>query len=185
MSQGICDYIQKQDTRGVLWKHDVSKIRSLARVKSCRASGDRGPPCDPKRRLRFMWIRCGLPVQQSSAFTGNRVWYVVLFVQVIGRIADRGNTELSAFLIIIWYAYRNRGLFKLSALVRAIVTEASIYFLAMVTAQTCIQVSISFMGVRFVSHTVMQLLIIIVADCRPTAFLPVSIPSLQTTIDRN
>jgi len=49
--------------------------------------------------------------------------------------------EVSAFLVIIWYSYRNKGTLKLSALVRTIVTDATIYFLAMVTLQIYIQVS--------------------------------------------
>jgi len=53
------------------------------------------------------------------------------------------HLELSAFLVIVWCAYRNKGTLKLSALVRTIVAEATIYFLVMVAAQTYIQLSIS------------------------------------------
>ena len=55
---------------------------------------------------------------------------------------------MSAFLVVVWYAYRNRGALKFSALIRTIVTEATIYFLAMVTAQTCMQLSFVRMEVR-------------------------------------
>lgn len=44
--------------------------------------------------------------------------------------------ELSAFIVIVWYTYRNRGMLKFSALIRTIAREATIYFLVMVVVQT-------------------------------------------------
>lgn len=51
--------------------------------------------------------------------------------------------ELSAFLVIVWYTYRNKSTLKFSALVRTMITEATIYFLAMVALQTYVQLSLS------------------------------------------
>jgi len=55
--------------------------------------------------------------------------------------------DLSAFVIIAWCAYRNMNVLKLSAVVRTIVTEGTIYFLAMVTMQIYIQISVALMEV--------------------------------------
>ena len=52
------------------------------------------------------------------------------------------NTELSAFLVIVWCTYREKSTLKFSALIRRIITEATIYFLAMVALQIYIQVSL-------------------------------------------
>lgn len=52
--------------------------------------------------------------------------------------------ELSAFLVIIWYTYHNKSALKLSALIRTIAAEATMYFLVMVAAQTYVQISLSF-----------------------------------------
>jgi len=51
--------------------------------------------------------------------------------------------ESSAFLVIAWYTYRNKSTLKFSALIRTMVTEATIYFLAMVALQTYVQLSLS------------------------------------------
>ena len=57
-------------------------------------------------------------------------------------VADRGtNLDVSAFLVIAWYAYRGMPVFKLSAVVRTIVTEGTIYFLAMLAMQIYTQMS--------------------------------------------
>jgi len=53
--------------------------------------------------------------------------------------------ELSAFLVIAWYTYRNKSALKFSALVRTIISEATIYFLVMIALQTYIQLSLSIM----------------------------------------
>jgi len=51
-------------------------------------------------------------------------------------VVDRGtNPDISAFLIITWSAYRGMRVFKLSAVLRTIVTEGTIYFLAMLGMQ--------------------------------------------------
>ena len=44
--------------------------------------------------------------------------------------------ELSAFIVIIWQICRHKSALKFSALIRTIVTEATVYFLAMVALQT-------------------------------------------------
>jgi len=60
--------------------------------------------------------------------------------------------ELSAFLAIVWYTYRIRSSLKFSALIRTIVTEATIYFLAMVAMQTYVLLSLIFMEVYLPSR---------------------------------
>ena len=57
-------------------------------------------------------------------------------------VADWGkNLDVSAFIVIIWFAYRGVSVFKLSAVARTIVTEGTIYFLAMLAVQIYIQLS--------------------------------------------
>ena len=62
--------------------------------------------------------------------------------------AHVGHSDLSAFLIVAWYTYRNRGALKFSALIRAIATEGTAYFLVMVIVQTYIQLSLGLMEVQ-------------------------------------
>jgi len=70
----------------------------------------------------------------------------------ISRIADHGNQlEVSAFLVIVWYTYRNKSSLKFSALVRTIIADATMYFLAMVALQVYIQVSFVLTEVRSLS----------------------------------
>ena len=56
--------------------------------------------------------------------------------------------ELSAFLVIAFYAYRNRGTLRFSALLYTIAAESTVYFLAMVAAQVYIQLSFNLTKVR-------------------------------------
>ena len=56
-------------------------------------------------------------------------------------LITRKHLELSAFVIVAWCAYRNVNTLKFSAVVRTIVAEATIYFLAMVALQIYIQLS--------------------------------------------
>ena len=56
-------------------------------------------------------------------------------------LITRNNSELSAFLVVIWCAYRNVSTFKFSAVIRTIVAEATMYFLAMVALQVYVQLS--------------------------------------------
>jgi hypothetical protein len=68
------------------------------------------------------------------------------------KVGDRReHLDLSAFLVIAWYAYRNRGTLKISALIRTFVTDATLYFLVMVAAQIHIQVSMSLQLVQTIS----------------------------------
>ena len=64
-------------------------------------------------------------------------------------VTDRAGKrlELSAFLVIVWYTYRNKSTLKFSALIRTMITEATIYFLAMVALQTSVQISLSLTNV--------------------------------------
>jgi len=66
----------------------------------------------------------------------------------IPRIADhRIRSELSAFLVIVCYTYRNKSALKFSVLIRTIAGEATVYFLVMIAAQIYIQLSLSLMEV--------------------------------------
>jgi len=56
-------------------------------------------------------------------------------------LIKRKHIELSAFVVVAWCAYRNVNTLKFSAVVRTIVAEATIYFLAMVALQIYIQLS--------------------------------------------
>jgi len=56
-------------------------------------------------------------------------------------LITRKHLEISAFLVVAWCAYRNVSTLKLSAVVRTIVAEATIYFLAMVALQIYVQLS--------------------------------------------
>ena len=62
------------------------------------------------------------------------------------------HLELSAFLVIALYTYSNKRALKFSAVVSTIVSEATIYFLAMVAVQTFIQISMNVMEVRSLSR---------------------------------
>ena len=58
-----------------------------------------------------------------------------------------GHPELSAFLVIAWYTILDKRMLKLSGLVRTIVAEATIYFIAMVAIQIYVQLSLNLMEV--------------------------------------
>jgi len=99
-------------------------------------------------------VRCGPPVDVDSEFIRHCFWCVAALVWFLGTIsiADRGiHAELSAFLAIAWYTYRNKGALKFSALIRTIISEATIYFMVMIAVQTYIQISLSLMKVRSLS----------------------------------
>ena len=51
------------------------------------------------------------------------------------------HLDVSAFLVIVWCVYRSTSAFKFSAVVRAIVMEGTVYFLAMLAVQIYIQLS--------------------------------------------
>jgi len=51
--------------------------------------------------------------------------------------------ELSAFIVIVLYTYRNKSTLKLSALIRTLVAEATVYFLVMVALQIYVQLSLA------------------------------------------
>ena len=66
----------------------------------------------------------------------------------ISRVADYGkHPDLSAFIVVAWCTLRNTSALKVSALIRTIATEATIYFLAMVALQVYSQLSLVFMEV--------------------------------------
>ena len=62
------------------------------------------------------------------------------------RVTDREeHLELSAFLAILWYTYRDQKMLKFSGLIRTLVGEATIYFLAMIAMQIYVQLSLNLM----------------------------------------
>lgn len=90
--------------------------------------------------------------------TGFNRWHETL------RVTDHGvRLELSAFLVIVWYTYRNKSALKFSALIRTIAAEATVYFLVMVAAQVYIQLSLSLMEVLSLSRFLLYFMI--VDDC--------------------
>ena len=77
------------------------------------------------------------------------------------NIADRGeHLDLSAFLVIARYTYCNKRVLKFSALIRAIVAEASIYFIAMIAMQIYVQLSVSLTQVRSFSRFPLHFVVI-------------------------
>ena len=63
-------------------------------------------------------------------------------------LTENSHAELSVFLVVVWYTYRNKGTLKFSALLRRFVAEAMVYFLAMVAAQIYVQVSFNLVEVQ-------------------------------------
>jgi hypothetical protein len=49
--------------------------------------------------------------------------------------------------MVVWYTYRNKNMLKVSALVRTIAAEATIYFTVIVAVQIYTQLSFSFVDV--------------------------------------
>ena len=98
---------------------------------------------------------CGHPTLANSELIGHCVRYVATLTRIIvrGLVADHEvHLELSAFLVIVLYTYSNKRALKFSAVVSTIVSEATIYFLAMVAVQTFIQISMNVMEVRSLSR---------------------------------
>jgi len=89
-------------------------------------------------------------------FNWHRVWYVVAHIPIVDMkcrgLLSGELPEISAFLSIVWYTYHIRSSLKFSVLIRTIVTEATIYFLAMVAMQTYVLLSLIFMEVYPLSH---------------------------------
>ena len=92
--------------------------------------------------LQFMSV----PSSLGTAFGASLRWFWLLARNPIADLEV--YLELSAFLAIAWYTYRNKSALKFSALVRTIVSEATIYFLVMVAVQTYIQISLSLVEVQ-------------------------------------
>ena len=64
-------------------------------------------------------------------------------------VADRGERlELSAFLVVVQYTYRHKSTLKFSALIRTMIAEATIYFLAMTALQIYALLSLVVMKVQ-------------------------------------
>jgi len=85
-------------------------------------------------------------------------------------------TELSAFIVIVWNVYHlNRGL-KFSALVRTIITEATVYFLAMIALQIYNIAGVR-LSIRFLYHFVWLNVITAGHWWRATIFVSVSTQS--------
>ena len=81
-----------------------------------------------------------VPNSIGSAF-GKHLFSLDCWVKT-PRIVDNGeHLELSAFLVMVWFTYREKSKLKVSVLIRTIIAEGTIYFLAMVALQIYIQVS--------------------------------------------
>ena len=67
-------------------------------------------------------------------------------------------TEISAFIVVVRYTYCNKRLLEFSGLVRAITTQATIYFLAIIAIQIYLQAAPSsgIVGLSFIPHVVPQ-----------------------------
>ena len=63
----------------------------------------------------------------------------------------RKHLDLSAFIVVAWCIFHNMRALKFSMVVRTIITDATIYFLAMVTLQIYSQLSFIFMEVLSLS----------------------------------
>ena len=71
----------------------------------------------------------------------------------MAKIADGvEHPDLSAFLVIAWYTYRNKRMLQFSVVIRAIIADASIYFIAMIALQIYVQLSLSLTKVRSFSE---------------------------------
>ena len=152
-TQDICAYFQKQDSCGVLWDTCGGEIGCRVHSVCSQTIHVRRPLPDPGRRFQLVRDRRQLPAHDSSELNWYRVWYVVASVLIVG-VKFRGLTivpwhiEISAFLVIVWYIYWNKGAIKFSALVRTIAGDATVYFLVVVATQVYIQLSLSLMMVQ-------------------------------------
>jgi hypothetical protein len=54
--------------------------------------------------------------------------------------AENACIETSPFAVVVWYTYRNKRTVKISSLIRAIVEQATAYFILIVVMQMYIQV---------------------------------------------
>ena len=67
----------------------------------------------------------------------------------MANIADGGeHPDLFAFLVIAWYTYRKKRMLQFSVVIRAIIGDASIYFIAMIAMQLYVQLSVTLSKVR-------------------------------------
>ena len=149
-SQDIRYHLQEQDIPCVLWELVVDEIRCLARVSPFQASGDHRTSSVADRRFKHVCHLYTTQVHVGSRRDWHRVWYAAALVPIcwrkIPRITDHGeHLDLSAFLVVIWCAYR----IKSSSLLRTIAADTTIYFLTMVAAQVYIQLAYSLLEVRF------------------------------------
>lgn len=91
-------------------------------------------------------------VYVGSKFNRHCLRCVVMLVPIVG-VKSRGfadheaRLELSVFLVIARYTYRNKSTLKFSALIRTIAAEATIYFLAMIAMQIYVQLALNLMEV--------------------------------------
>ncbi|KAF9782311.1 hypothetical protein BJ322DRAFT_212096 [Thelephora terrestris] len=55
-----------------------------------------------------------------------------------------GTTFVSAFAIVVWHIYRNKDVLKIAGVVRAIVSQATIYFIVIAVLQVFTQIALNF-----------------------------------------
>jgi len=94
--------------------------------------------------------RSTLPICVHLSHTPSSSWFLLRLLPrlVSGRArSDRQrrllitgkHLDLSAFVVVAWCAYRHVNTLKFSVVIRTIVAEATIYFLAMVALQVYVQ----------------------------------------------
>ena len=135
LSQDTCGNLQKQDYRLVLRHSGRGEVSPVDRGGVCQPSGGHNPSI-PTRPVRAVWACGGFPFPVGSELYRHRVWYVLVHHTHSSLFMDDAWVEVSAFFVIVWYLHpRNRAL-GFSAVMRTILTEATVYFFAMVAVHT-------------------------------------------------
>lgn len=72
---------------------------------------------------------------------GSRIYFIYESRIAVASVSIGTAFEVSAIIVVVWCTYRNKSALKYSALVRTIVTQATVYFLVIVAAQIYLQLS--------------------------------------------
>ena len=93
------------------------------------------PPV-PIDASRSCGMAADVPFKLVPNYIGTAFGMRLYIVDIDCRLR-RTCVDLSAFIIIVWCTCRSRrrGMLRFSGLIRSIVTDATIYFLATITAQ--------------------------------------------------
>ena len=82
-SQDICDNLQKQETRDVLWNHGVGEINHGVGNIFPQAPSYYRTPSDPDRSFQPVRGRHTPPVNVGSELSWHPVWYVFVLIPTI------------------------------------------------------------------------------------------------------